>query len=91
MRMGKKEKCTVFALAIFLILFVLWQSEGDEETSEQGSCCSYRCQYCDGLWQNGFVFHCIQGFAGGDTRGAGIEVRGEGERFGIYVLSASYP
>ena len=23
--------------------------------------------------------------------GAGIEVRGEGERFGIYVLSASYP
>ena len=28
MRMGKKEKCTVFALAIFLILFVLWRIQG---------------------------------------------------------------
>jgi len=26
--MGKKEKCTVFALAIFLILFVLWRIQG---------------------------------------------------------------
>ena len=28
MRMGKKEKCIVFALAIFLILFVLWRIQG---------------------------------------------------------------
>lgn len=28
MRMGKKEKCTVFALVIFLIFFLLWRIQG---------------------------------------------------------------